>query len=81
MPGLTDAEKERIKLMANWCDRASTATVTVGILSPLVGYAMNLTGFRATLNEWGLAGLVILFLAIAAGLHFLGRHILGELDK
>jgi hypothetical protein len=32
---IEDREAERVKLLANWFDRASTAMLTIGIFAPL----------------------------------------------
>jgi hypothetical protein len=70
---------ERIKLIANALDRASTACIAVGILAPIV----------TTLIHWGetnagpnviflmLAGLG--WLSIALALHLAAQRVLGKL--
>ncbi|MDX3925665.1 MAG: hypothetical protein QHC90_07625 [Shinella sp.] len=68
-------ENERTKLMANAIDRASTACLTVGILTPIAGYLYNLGGLRDGMDVWmtiGLAG----WLLTALVLHYIARQVL-----
>ena len=70
-------ENERIKLTANWLDRAGTAALTVGVLAPLATalYGLSPTALpRSTL----LFGIVIWFVA-GVGLHLAGRWLLKRL--
>jgi hypothetical protein len=83
---LSASRPERIKLLANALDRASTACFTVGIATPLAGYIYNIAGFRDGFD--GDAGLDRLFvaglggwLAVALMLHLLARYVLRGLDQ
>ncbi|HKG83403.1 MAG TPA: hypothetical protein VKB16_09665 [Beijerinckiaceae bacterium] len=68
---------ERIKLTANWLDRAGTAALTVGVLAPLATALYGLSPLalpRSTLflgiASWFVAGV---------GLHLAGRWLLKRL--
>jgi hypothetical protein len=68
---------ERLKLLANALDRASTACVTIGFITPLTAivYASGVTGlstgfFAIASASWILLGL---------GLHLLAHQVLGGL--
>jgi hypothetical protein len=78
MTDLTIAEVEQTKLLANAFDRASTACITVGVVTPLAGYLYGLTNF----NEISL-GRAVFYLAywlLSAGLlHYLARRTLRRL--
>lgn len=52
---LDDGERENIKLIANALDRASTSCFTVGVATPIAGFAYNVAGFGSTLEWWRLA--------------------------
>ena len=73
-------ENERTKLMANAIDRASTACLTVGLLTPIAGYLYNLGGLRDGMNVWMLAGLIG-WLLTALILHYLARRVLKGLRQ
>jgi multisubunit Na+/H+ antiporter MnhG subunit len=62
---------ERTKLTANWLDRASTTSVTLGVIAPL---AAVIFGYPSSPVSAGnlLIGIVFWFLT-AMGLHFLAR--------
>ena len=70
-------ENERIKLSAGWLDRASTACLTIGIVTPIAGYVYGLT----TLPVWYLVAACYVWLSFAAGLHWLARRMLGRLQQ
>jgi hypothetical protein len=67
---------ERVKLTANWLDRAGTAVLTLGVIAPL---AAALYGYPNPPVSFGilLAGVAVCLL-ISAGLHFLARRVLKE---
>ena len=69
---------ERLKLLANALDRASTACFTIGIVTPVAGLIYGV-GPRA--NAWALAGAFAIWLGAAVGLHFQARRVLGRLRE
>ena len=81
--GLADAEyatrrlihNERVKLLANALDRASTACLTVGIAAPLATYLYG-SGHVGLGNVLAAS---YLWLCAAFGLHGLARRVLGGL--
>lgn len=75
---MTDAEKERTKLLANSLDRASTACLTVGILAPFAAALYNVGNL--TLNP-SLFLAALLYLGAAYALHRGAMDVLGALDK
>lgn len=42
---------ERVKLLAGWLDRASTAALTVGVLAPMAGYLYGAHHYFATIGD------------------------------
>jgi len=64
---------ERIKLMANAIDRASTACIVVGLLTPLVSGTIE--------ADWYTAASVCIWLSIALILHWAANRILGRLKQ
>lgn len=75
---LNPAEVEQTKLLANAFDRASTACITVGIVTPI---AAILYGFGNLGNKSGSAMLFYFmgWLLIAGFLHYLARLTLRRL--
>ena len=73
-------ENERIKLLANAFDRASTACVTVGIATPLAGYIYNVSGFRETISYATMALSLAGWLVGAISLHLFASRILKRLQ-
>ncbi len=73
---LSQAEIERVKLLANWFDRASTAMLTIGIFGPFA--AAIYTPQALPTLVYGLGS--IFWLAGAYLLHWLGIRVLGRLD-
>jgi hypothetical protein len=71
MGNLNTAEIEQTKLLANAFDRASTACFTVGVLTPLAGFAYGVAAFAiidlsriaAVLLGWLLSALVLRYIA------------------
>lgn len=70
---------ERTKLLANALDRASTACVTIGIVTPAAGYLYNIGGFRAGTGDLVLALGLAGWSVAAVALHALARFTLGRL--
>lgn len=66
---------ERVKLLANNLDRASTACFTVGVATPLAGALYRVSGINA-LPWWWLAAGFAGWLSAATILHFLARRTL-----
>lgn len=64
---------ERVKLLASAIDRASTACIAIGLLTPIVS-----GNFLA--NTHTIAGVVIWFIA-ALSLHFGAQQVLGMLKQ
>jgi hypothetical protein len=73
------SEVERIKLVANAFDRASTACFTVGIATPLAAYVYNVSAFRGVIGVGTLALGLTGWLLAALSLHVLARHALTRL--
>ncbi|MGY2050872.1 hypothetical protein [Methylobacterium sp. JK268] len=70
---------ERVRLLANNLDRASTACFTVGVATPVAGWLYNVSGLQASLGL-GVLGLGIAgWLAAAMLLHCLARRLLDGL--
>jgi hypothetical protein len=67
---------ERTKLYANALDRASTALLTVGIITPVAGYLYNIAGFGASIGVWRLAASVAGWILASVALHYLARPVL-----
>jgi len=72
-------ENERTKLLANALDRASTASLAVGVLGPISATLYNVDGTFA--NEHAIILVVgsALWLTTAVVLHLLARGVLGRL--
>jgi hypothetical protein len=70
---------EQIKLLANACDRASTACFTVGIATPLAGYLYNVAGFRGSIQVSELVLGLVGWIAAGIALHLAGRRVLKRL--
>lgn len=71
---------ERIKLLANNIDRASSAILTLGVASPIVGIIFQINGFGQNVAAWQLGLAVLGFLGTAAGIHFAARSVLRDLE-
>ncbi|CAD7040692.1 hypothetical protein REJC140_00912 [Pseudorhizobium endolithicum] len=78
MTDLNPVEIEQTKLLANAFDRASTACITVGVVTPL---AAMLYGIGNVALRFGLAVLTYLcgWLLLALFLHYLARQTLRRL--
>jgi cobalamin synthase len=72
-------ENERIKLLANAFDRASTACFTVGVLAPLAA-AVYTTGVTEP-DVLVFVAAAIVWLLVGAALHLLARRTLGGLTQ
>jgi multisubunit Na+/H+ antiporter MnhG subunit len=70
---------ERTKLLANNLDRASTACLTIGVLTPLAGFLYNINALQNSLSVLALAFGVFGWLLAAALLHLIARRVLGSL--
>lgn len=73
---MTDAEREQIKLRANALDRASTACIAAGLLTPFA----NILYTGNNPNEWALFFLTVLYAGGALGLHHIAFRLLRGLD-
>lgn len=61
---------ERIKLLANNIDRASSPVLTLGVPTPIVGIIFQINGLGRNAAPW-LLGLALLgFIGTSAGIHF-----------
>ncbi|WP_117191904.1 hypothetical protein [Rhizobium terrae] len=78
MSDLDPAEIEQTKLLANALDRASTACVTVGVVTPLAGYVYNVPGFNAISGDRAILYFAC-WLSGAVLLHYLARRVLRRL--
>jgi multisubunit Na+/H+ antiporter MnhG subunit len=67
---------EQTKLYANALDRASTALLTVGIVTPIAGFLYYVAGFGASIGVWRLAASVIGWISASVALHYLARRVL-----
>jgi hypothetical protein len=78
MTDLNAAEIEQTKLIANAFDRASTACITVGVVTPI---AAMLYGIGSVALRFGLAVVAYLsgWLMLALFLHYLARLTLRRL--
>ena len=76
---MSAVHNERTKLLANALDRASTACVTVGIVTPFAGYLYNISNFRDNVRVWELAIGLGGWILAAISLHLAGRYVLGGL--
>jgi hypothetical protein len=75
--GVTDAEREQIKLRAAALDRISTACTTIGVLAPLAGTFLN----AATPTESSLFVACFIYLGAALILHYAAIYTLDGLDE
>lgn len=71
---------KRIKLLANNIDRASSAVLTLGVASPIVGIIFQINGFGQNIAAWQLGLAVLGFLGTSAGIHFAARSVLRDLE-
>jgi mannose/fructose/N-acetylgalactosamine-specific phosphotransferase system component IID len=78
MAKLNAAEVEQPKLLANAFDRASTASITVGIFTPLAGYGYNIANF-SNVTSLQMTTVLTGWLSLAAILHFVARLTLRRL--
>jgi len=75
---VSPVEAERVKLLANWFDRASTAMLTIGIFAPLA--AAIYTQPSGTISTLVYAFGCIFWFAGAYLLHWLAIRTLGRLS-
>ena len=75
---LNTAEIEQTKLLANALDRASTACITVGVITPLASFIYGIAGFD-TIYVSQAALYIACWFSIAATLHYCARRTLGGL--
>jgi hypothetical protein len=68
---------EQLKLLASWLDRASTALITTGIITPIIGIFYN--GTAPAVGIWAIAGITYTSLSLAFNLHLLARTVLKRL--
>jgi hypothetical protein len=75
---MTDGEREQIKLQANALDRASTACLAVGLLTPIGNllYSENVAS-----AGWRLFLSTVIYLGLALILHRIAFWTLKGLDK
>jgi hypothetical protein len=69
---------ERTKLLANALDRASTASVAIGVFAPIAASFYGATS-GGDVGWLKLAIGAVIWLAAAIALHLAGRIVLGEL--
>ena len=67
-------DNERTKLLANALDRASTASLTVGVLAPIAAIIYSVSATRTEAWVFVVGGTVWLSAAIA--LHMIARFVL-----
>ncbi len=74
---LSPTEIERVKLLANWFDRASTAMLTIGIFAPFAAalYTQQPQTISTLIYVFG----AIFWLAGAYLVHVLAMNVLGRL--
>jgi hypothetical protein len=68
---------ERLKLLANALDRASTACLMIGIITPVAGYLYGLSRYSG--GSGFLIAVLCVWLVAAVGLHLAARRVLGGL--
>ncbi|MFE1602543.1 hypothetical protein [Methylobacterium sp. ID0610] len=74
-----DILNERVRLLANNLDRASTSCFTVGVATPVAGWLYNVSGLQGSLSLWVLGLGIAGWLSAAVVLHYLARRLLGGL--
>jgi hypothetical protein len=72
------ARNELKKLQAGWFNSVSAATISVGILGPLV--ARLLGAFALPIDFFAIVALSVICLGCSAILHFVGRIAIQELE-
>lgn len=72
-------DNERTKLLANALDRASTASLTVGVLAPIAAVFYNLSATDTPTWVFVVGGVTWFSAAIA--LHFIARMVLKGLQE
>jgi 1,4-dihydroxy-2-naphthoate octaprenyltransferase len=70
-------ENEVTKLIANALDRASTASLSIGVLAPLAGYLYD----RGRVPIGYVFAVSYVFVFVAGGLHLLAWRMLGKLEE
>jgi hypothetical protein len=73
-------DNERIKLLANAFDRASTACFTVGIATTVAGFVYSIGGFRGTIGYSTMALSLAGWFVVAVGLHLYASRLLKRLQ-
>jgi hypothetical protein len=74
---MTEAEKERIKLSANFLNTLATATIALGLIAPTVSAVLGIvTGDPARL----VVGVAV-WLVMGTGIHLAARTLLKRLDQ
>jgi len=73
---LKHVENERLKLLVNALDRASTTCLTVGVAGPLAAAVYNLNGFGEAIETRKLTIGLLGWLSTAVILHLCGRYVL-----
>lgn len=72
---------ERTKLLANALDRASTASIAVGVIAPLAAWMTNTGGLQETVALLVLGAGAFGWLLAAVILHLVARAVLGRLQS
>lgn len=70
---------EQLKLLANALNTAATSCFTVGIATPLAGYAYNVGNLQGTLRPDILLVGALFWLSAAVTLHLTARRVLRSL--
>ena len=73
---LKHVENERIKLLGNALDRASTTCLTVGVAGPIAAAVYNLNGFGDLIQTRKLSIGLVGWLVVAIILHVCARYVL-----
>ncbi len=70
---------ERTKLTAAWLNALATALVTAGVFAPGAALLYGFSHFA--IEPAGIVGLAVGCLCVGAGIHLLGRTVLGRLQE
>jgi hypothetical protein len=78
---MSQIENEKTKLTANALDRASTASIAVGIFTPMVAVLYNINDIRSSIPGSLLFVGTVGWLLTSGALHLLARRTLNGLKQ
>ncbi|WEK05768.1 MAG: hypothetical protein P0Y65_05795 [Candidatus Devosia phytovorans] len=79
-PRQVTVHNEKTKMLASGIDRAGTACLTVGTLTPVAAYLFNIANARTTFVQGELVWGIVVWLVAAIALHVMARMVLGDLQ-